>query len=230
MPSTIIYTRVSSTDQGDSGLGLEVQRAKCGAFAALYELPVADVVVEVATTKTADPSIVQRPLLRAALANLRQGDGLLVYKLDRLSRDAAEWEMLLARYFGERGGRQLYSVCEKLDTSTAAGRMLLRIQVAVGQCERETIAERTKAALAVKIGRGERVGSVRYGYSVDDAGRLSECPAEQAVIRRARELRPTTTLRGIVEILREEGYRPRVGQSFHSATVGRMIGQQLAAT
>jgi DNA invertase Pin-like site-specific DNA recombinase len=99
-----------------------------------------------------------RPAVKLALQMLEDGraDGIIVFKLDRLTRNLTELNYLIDRYFKDKFA--LISVSEVLDTTTASGRLVINILGSAAQWERETISERTKAALAVKKERGEPVG------------------------------------------------------------------------
>src|SRR5581483_12046023 len=92
---------------------------------------------------------VDRPGLQRALTMLRNGeaDGLLVAKLDRLSRSIGDWDMLVREFFGQKADKRLFSVAEAVDTRSADGRFLLNLQMALAQREREITAERTSATL-----------------------------------------------------------------------------------
>ena len=89
MRSLVSYLRVSSQQQGKSGLGIEAQRAAVAAFAAAEGFEIVGEHVEVETGKGAD-ALDRRPKLAAALsAAKRAGCAVVVAKLDRLSRDVA---------------------------------------------------------------------------------------------------------------------------------------------
>jgi len=96
----VCYCRVSTADQADSGISLEAQVAKMQAYAALYDLTI----VEVITDAGESAKTLNRPGLQSALAMLKAGkaDGLLIVKLDRLTRSIADWQDLIDAYFGER--------------------------------------------------------------------------------------------------------------------------------
>src|SRR4051794_4255563 len=142
------YTRVSSAEQASEGVSLEAQEAKVRGYCALHDLDLvgleADAGVSARTLK--------RPGLARVLAALESGEvgGVVIAKLDRLSRSVADWNTLIERHFGPAGGRQLFSVSDHIATRTAAGRMVLNILMSVAQWEREAIAERTLDALAHK--------------------------------------------------------------------------------
>jgi site-specific DNA recombinase len=163
------YIRVSTEEQASEGVSLEAQRAKLVAYAKLYELDLVAVCVDAGVSA----KTLERPGLRSALARLAGGDveGLLIAKLDRLSRSVADWNTLIESHFGPGGGRQLFSVADSIDTRTAAGRLVLNVLMSVAQWERETIVERTRDAMAHKRTRSERVGQVPFGHDLADDGR-----------------------------------------------------------
>lgn len=89
--------------------------------------------------------------------------------------------------------------------------------------ERALIRSRTKAALAVKKARGERVGGIPYGWRAGDDGVLVEAPGAQTVIVRARELRAEgQSLRAIGRTLLDEGHAPRNGKRWHVEVLRRL--------
>jgi DNA invertase Pin-like site-specific DNA recombinase len=96
-----------------------------------------------------------RPELAAALAFTREGDVLVVVRLDRLARSMRQLlttvDTLQARGIGLR------SLHENIDTTSATGRLILHIFAALGQFEVELLRERTRTALAASRARG-RVG------------------------------------------------------------------------
>jgi len=100
-----------------------------------------------------------RPELDRCLESLNRGDILVVVRLDRLGRSAAHLALTVER-LAERGVG-FRSLHEALDTTTAAGRLILGIFGALAQFERDLIRERTTAALAAKKRRGETLGRPR---------------------------------------------------------------------
>jgi site-specific DNA recombinase len=192
----VCYCRVSTAEQSDSGVSLEAQQAKMRAYADLYNLTIVETIIDAESAKSLNRSGLQHALdlLRAGKA-----DGLLIVKLDRLTRSVADWQDLIDAYFGERGGKQLLSVNDSIDTRTAAGRLVLNVLITVAQWERETIGERTKEALRHKINSRQRVGKVRFGFDLaPDGTTLIENPAEQQTLAFMRNLRAAgRTLRQI---------------------------------
>ena len=212
---TILYVRASTEDQQ---ITLEAQKAKLEAYAGVYELQIVETVIESESAKSLNRAGLQRAL---ALLRSDEADGLAVVKLDRLTRNVADWQTLIDGYFGERAGKQFFSVADSVDTRTAAGRMVLNILLSVAQWEREAIGERTREALRHKISRKERVGKVRFGYDLAQDGRqLVVNQLEQQAIGIMRELRDAgRSLREIAAELTKQGFptKERKGDWTHKA-------------
>jgi DNA invertase Pin-like site-specific DNA recombinase len=150
----IAYTRVSTDEQAMSGLGLEHQAEQLRrAFEYRgWEL------VEAIADEGVTGSTLNRPGLRRALEMIvaREADGLVVYKLDRLTRSMRDF-CELVDWFVEADGA-LVMLEPDVDTSTPAGKAVAHVMTAFAEMERGLIAERTKNALAAKRARGECIG------------------------------------------------------------------------
>ena len=216
----VAYIRVSTDKQTDQGCSLDVQREKVALCARLHDLALVDIIEDAGESAKS----LERPGLQRALAMLRnsEANGLLVTKLDRLTRSLRDLDTLIANYFTTS---VLMSTCESIDTRTAAGRMVLNILMTVAQWERETISERTKEAADHKRAKGERFGKLAYGQSVAEDGKtLVQNVKEQEVIGVAQRLRKSgASLRQIAAELDRLGYRNRSGQSFLPTQINRML-------
>ena len=220
---TVAYIRVSTEKQADKGVSLEAQEAKIRAYAELYGLDLADVIVDAGVSA----KTLERPGLARALGMLKAGEAeaLLVVKLDRLTRSVRDLGTLVEDYFGDPEGPALLSVSEQIDTRTAAGRLVLNVLGAVSQWEREAIGERTSAAMRHMAEQGAYIGGApRFGYRLAQDGRLETHEAEQAVIRKARALRSEgLSLRGVARRLEIQGYRTRTGRVFAPVQISRIL-------
>jgi site-specific DNA recombinase len=218
------YARVSSEDQARDGVSLDAQREKVRLYAGLHGLDLVDVVTDAGVSAKS----LDRPGLSRVLGLLDSGGaaGLVVFKLDRLTRSLGDWSALIDRYFGERGGRSLMSVSESIDTRTAAGRMVLNIMMTVAQWERETVVERTRTAMSFKRSRSERISRfVPYGYRLEPDGRtLTPDPAEAAALGEMRAWRAEgRPLRWIAAELVRRGVPTRTGVPWSHVTIGKLL-------
>jgi DNA invertase Pin-like site-specific DNA recombinase len=145
MKPLVYYIRVSTSQQGRSGLGIEAQREALERFADAEGFEIVAEFVEVETGKGSD-ALDRRPQLSAALARARSVRcPVAVAKLDRLSRDVHFISGLMAH-------RVAFVVAE-LDP------FVLHLYAALAEKARALIAGRTKAALAVAKARGVKLGN-----------------------------------------------------------------------
>ena len=172
------YLRVSTAEQGQSGLGLEAQRASVHAFVASQGWTLVAEYEDVASGKDD-----RRPGFQAALARCRQlGAVLVAARLDRITRRAHTLSQLLED-----------SVSIRAADMPGADDLMMRIYAAMAQKERELIGERTRAALAAAKARGRALGGDR-GYrpaQPPDAAVAAQArreAAEQAAHRLALEV------------------------------------------
>jgi DNA invertase Pin-like site-specific DNA recombinase len=145
----VAYLRVSTAQQGKSGLGLEAQREAIRRFADTHRLTIAEEFTEVKTGKRAD-ALLHRPKLAAALKLARRRKcPVVVAKLDRLSRDVHFISGLMAE-------RVPFIVAE---LGPDVDPFMLHIYAAMAQKERALISERTKAGLRAAKARGVVLGN-----------------------------------------------------------------------
>ena len=225
------YIRVSTDEQAREGVSLAAQRERLQAYAVALDLEL----VAVHEDAGASAKSLDRPALRAALADLDSGraEGLVVFKLDRLTRDLGDWNTLLRRYFIEK--HALLSVSESMDTRSAAGRLQLNILMTVAAWEREIIGERTAEALRYLRAQGVKIGRVGLGLrrleDTDGDGRrvVVEDAAARATVDRIRALRYAgASLREICAVLEREGHKTQRGGRWQPGTVAKVL-QRAAA-
>lgn len=213
----IAYYRVSTDRQGQSGLGLEAQRAKVQQLALERGAEVVEEFVEVESGRKAD-----RPQLAAAMARARELSGVLaVAKLDRLARDA-ELVLRLSREAERNGfGGLLFCDLPDVDATTSAGRLVLSLMASVAEFESRRIGERTREAMAQAKQRGAKFGGLRPGTL-----RRNDAARERAQAE-AEKLRPTLTgyvaqelsLREMAQALAGCGITTRNGKPLSASTV-----------
>jgi site-specific DNA recombinase len=228
----ITYARCSTSEQAEDGHSLDVQRDRMESYAAALDLEIVHQLEDPGASGKSfgglDASLDRRPGLRRALQLLERGEahGLLIFKLDRLTRDTGDLTALLRRHFTD--AYDLISVSEQIDTRTASGRMTVMLLTTVAQWERETISERTKAALSLKKKRGEFCGGEPpLGWRRAGKARLAPCPKEQDAIVLARAMRGRgQSLREIGQLLDQEVGPTRGGGAWSPASVSRLIKAQ----
>ena len=210
----VLYLRVSSQEQGKSGLGLEAQQRDIDLFLANYSdtpYEVLERFVEVQTGKDNE-----RPLLNAAIALAKREKAVLVVsKLDRLSRRVS----FIASLMEDR------ALDFKVAQMPHADKFQLHIYACLAEQERDFISQRTTAALKSAKERG-----VRLGAPVHHIDALAEAKKEKA-LKDAKKLEGVivplrlagTSLRGICDVLNGSGLRTSRGTSFHPSLVSQML-------
>ena len=162
------YARVSTTDQN-----LDLQRDALKAAGC----------VKIFADTGVSGSLASRPQLDRMLKELRTGDCLIVWKLDRLGRSVRHLIILLDDLRAR--GVTFRSLTQDIDTSTALGRAMMHIMGVMAELERENIVERVNAGLAAARKRGVRIGRPRTLNSeqVAHARKLLETEGGRAVAR-----------------------------------------------
>jgi DNA invertase Pin-like site-specific DNA recombinase len=182
------YVRVSTEEQGASGAGLAVQRAsieeECGRRG--WTLVT---IIEDAGYSAKD---LRRPGVKLALETLQQGgaSGLVVAKLDRLSRSMLDFTAIMAT--AQKQGWALVALDCAVDTTTPAGEAMANVLATFAQFERRLISQRTRDALAAKRASGVQLGRRRE---------ISRAVAERIV----REREAGTTWTAIADQLNADG-------------------------
>ena len=180
------YIRVSTEGQAETGLGLEGQRAKIESYCQTYDLDLIDIIIDDGWSA----KDLNRQGMQQVIERLEDEDvnGIVIATLDRLTRSMRDLHHLLATIFQSN---ELHCVSEKVDTSSAAGRLCLNLLMSVAEWERDVISERTRTALAAKkrLNNGESInGRAPYGQKWED-GALIPCPTEQPILETMKHLR-----------------------------------------
>jgi DNA invertase Pin-like site-specific DNA recombinase len=209
----VAYYRVSTDQQGASGLGLEAQRKAVKTYLDGGPWKLVDEFTEVESGKRAD-----RPELAKALTACRKHKAkLIIAKLDRLSRNLAFIATLMD------SGVEFIAV-----DNPHANKLTIHILAAVAQHEREAISERTKAALAAAKARGKKLGGPRLA-----AARKASLKARSAAADAfAANVRPiikeiqnsgVSSLRGVAKALNARGVRTARGSEWTGVQVNHVL-------
>lgn len=151
------YARVSTQDQN---LNLQLDALKIAGCDKVYQEKVSGAAAE-------------RPELRKLLEMIREGDTLVIWKLDRLGRSLAHLIGLVTDLEQRHVG--LLSLNDPVDTTTAQGRLIFRIFASLAEFEREVIRERTLAGLASARRRGQLLGRPKgLSKAAEQKARIAE--------------------------------------------------------
>lgn len=217
MRQMVAYLRVSTQSQGRSGLGFDAQRAAIDAFAGVNTLQIVEYCVEIETGGGVD-AIDRRPVLATALARARQLKcGVLVARLDRLSRDVAFVAGLMA-------SRIPFFSCE---LGLDADPFMLHIFAAVSERERAMISQRTKAALAAAKVRGVVLGNPRIAEARASAAAAIRVKADLFAVNVVPLIKPLRdqgmSLSVIAAALNARGVRSARGAGWSGTQVGDVL-------
>ena len=205
----VAYARVSTEEQGLSGAGLEAQRKAILSECNRRGWTLVESFEEVASGRD-----LKRPGVQAALEVLsrQEADGLVVAKLDRLSRSMLDFAGVMAT--AQKQSWALVALDCSIDSSTPAGEAMAHVMATFAQFERRLIGQRTREALAVKRAAGVRLGRPP-AVPPDLAARI-------AALRTA-----GATLRQIADKLNEEGIpTPHGGSKWRPSSLAGVLSRQ----
>lgn len=214
MRKYVLYLRVSSQEQGRSGLGLEAQERDINLFLSNYGETPYEVVGRFVEVHSGTDN--NRPELNAAITRAKKEKAVLVVsKLDRLSRKVSFLASLMEdREFDFKVAQMPY-----------ADKFQLHIYAALAEQEAFFISIRTKAALQAAKARGTKLGAPKQHLdALVEARRqkaLREAEQVSGVILPLRK--QGSTLRSICEVLNASGLKTSRGTAFHPSLVSRML-------
>lgn len=216
MSPAIAYIRVSTSEQGKSGLGLDAQRAAIEAFAAAEGFDLVEAVSEVASGKY---GLDEREGLRSALAKAKKMKcPVIVSKLDRLSRDVAFVSGLMARGVP-------FIVAE---LGADVDPFVLHLYAALGEKERKLIGNRTKVALAALKDKGVKLGNRTNLVEAQAKGQATNAAKAAAFrVKALAKIQPMRergmTMAEIAIQLNEDYFPTFQGGSWHQSTISRLL-------
>jgi site-specific DNA recombinase len=221
--SYVGYIRVSTDEQVRLGVSLDVQESKIRDYAKLNDLDLVNVIRD----EGRSGKDLKRPGMEEIvfLAKDKKIKGVIVYKLDRLSRKVLDTLNLIEMF--DKQGVAFHSITERIDTKSAMGRFFITILSALAQMERDMISERTKGALNYKRQNGGLAGTVPYGYTskgIKKEAILSRDDYEQRILDTIKHARSIGgSYNKIAEVLNKEGIPSRCGGSWYPQTVKSIL-------
>lgn len=226
MQIAVGYVRVSTEDQATDGVSLEAQRAKLVAWCLVNDYQLVEVHTDAGLSgRRAD----NRPGLQSAIEQAcKSKSALVVYSLSRLARSTKDTIVIGEKL--DKAGADLVSLSEKIDTTSAAGKMVFRLMAVMAEFERDQVSERTKMAMAHKKSKQERIGTIPFGFDLaEDRSTLVANASEQETIQLIRKLRSRGySLRDIANELTEKNYATKKGGSKWTHTTVKSILERVA--
>ncbi len=219
----ISYVRVSTSQQGRSGLGLEAQQSAVSEFCKREGIDLNGEYIEIETGKGSD-ALDRRPKLSAALEEAKkQGAHIVVSKLDRLSRDVH----FISGLMSERVPFLVAELGPDVDP------FVLHLYAALSEKERQMISQRTKNALQAAKTRGVKLGNRK---NLSEAQAKGSESIRQAASDFAKKVWPIIraykadglSLRKIAEQLNDQGLATARGGQWQAAQVSAIVKRMTA--
>ena len=224
----MIYTRVSTDEQAQQGVSLEVQRHACAALLSARGAGSFEVIEDGGYSG----GTLDRPGMEKLLERIDAGGcaGVCIFAIDRLTRSLRDLLDLVEKL--EARGVSLLAVREQIDTSGVMGRFVLSLLGAVAQLEREMIGQRVRAAMAHRKAQGAWVGGcVPVGLRVSTDGdlrRLAADPTNGPILAEAWKLLASgQTLSDAIVYLNAKGLRTPRGQAWSRTGLHAVVKNDL---
>lgn len=208
MKRVFLYIRVSTQEQAQEGYSVGEQKERLIAYCKAHDWLISEIYVDPGYSG----SNLNRPAIQKLIADIKNCDIVLVYKLDRLSRSQRDTLYLIEDIFLPNNA-DFVSVQESFDTSTPFGKAMIGLLAVFAQLEREQIKERTKMGriARAKSGLHHGGGYIPIGYNYDN-GKLVVNPYEAEQVRKIYEWYIAgESLAGITERLHAASYTNRYG-------------------
>jgi site-specific DNA recombinase len=220
----VAYCRVSTTGQRDEGASLDMQRERIATWCTSNNCELGASCVEVMSGGRAD----NRPELQKAIATACRLRGVLVvYSLSRLARSVKDTIAIAERL--ERSGANLVSLSERIDTTSALGKMVFRLLSTLNEFERDQLAERTANAMAHLRRINRRISSrIPLGYDLaPDGNTLLPNPNEQKIVAQICAWRKRgLTMVAIAQRLQDTAVPTKLGGNWSTSSVQSILERQ----
>lgn len=219
------YGRVSTTEQAEEGISLDVQRDRIQAYAKAKDLQLVDILLD----EGLSGKNLKRPGITKILemAKNNEIDAIIVIRIDRLARKAFDFLGVIETF--REHDVDFHSITESLDSNTAAGKLVMGILAQVAEYERELIRERILEALARKKRRGERLGTTPLGFKTvknpnGGPGTLVTDPKEIEIIKKVKKARESGwSYPRICRYLTNNGYKTKRNKRWYPSTVRDIV-------
>lgn len=217
------YCRVSTVEQATEGQSLGAQENRIRAWCEAQDAELVEIIRDegVSGTKLLGERPNGRRVSHLLDARRPSADAVVVVRMDRLGRDAAEQIALLKRFRSGKVG--LVAIAQQIDLATPHGRAMAQIGAVFNELERALIAERTIEALSELRSQGKAWNHAPFGWDAVD-GHLRENHSEQKTLARTTELRDSGLgYLKIAQILNDEGRPTKRGGPWQAASVRSVL-------
>lgn len=219
------YVRVSTETQAVEGVSLEAQQARVKVWCENEGYELGGILVDAGISGSKSNN---RPGLQKALNQVCDAGGVLVvYSLSRLARSTIDAITISQRL--DKSGADLVSLTEKIDTTSAAGKMIFRLLAVLAEFERDVISERTVTALSQMRKNNQRIsGRIPYGYDLaGDCKTLIANAEELTTVKRIKQMRESgESLRGIAAALNADGVKSKGGKPWGASSIQSIIDRK----
>lgn len=219
----VIYLRVSTEQQRESGLGMEAQRQMCLSYISRIGGP-HSVLEYMDEGFSGSLELDKRPALLESISQLEKGDILLIAKRDRIGRDPIV-NAMIERAIERKRARLVSASGDVKDDNDPSSVLMRRMVDAFAEYERLIIGARTKAALQVKKKKGQRIGYIPYGYRLcTDNVHLEIDESEQKTLSYIADMRKNgLSFRKMAQNLNEVQYYNRTGSPWNHVSIRRVM-------
>ena len=222
---TGIYVRVSSEEQVKHGFSIRAQIEKLTTYAKLKGWIIYDVYEDKGIS---GKSIEERPAIKRLISDIEKGkvNNVLVFKIDRLTRSVKNLIELIDLF--QKYNCEFNSLTESIDTSSATGRMFLKIIGIFAEFERENIVERTKVGFERKVKEGYTLAArvPSYGYDKMHGEKIQVInPQEAIIVKEIFDLFVDKNLSclEIAKTLNERGIPTKENSTWYTRTVKNVL-------
>lgn len=219
------YARVSTEGQAADGVSLEAQQARIRSWCDANGYALVGIQVDAGLSGCRADN---RPALQAAITEAcTHKAALIVYSLSRLARSTKDAILITERL--AKCGADLVSLSERIDTTSAAGKLFFRLMISLSEFEADLVAERTKAALSHLRKEGKRIsGRLPYGYDLASDGRtLLPNSHEQEGLRLILSLRKSGQgWRRIAAALNHQRIATKTGRVWSPQAIGAILRRE----
>ena len=223
MKRVFLYIRVSTQEQAQEGYSVSEQKERLIAYCKAHRW----LIVEIYVDPGYSGSNLNRPGIQKLMADIKDCDIVLVYKLDRLSRSQRDTLYLIEDVFLPNN-TDFVSMQESFDTSTPFGKAMIGLLAVFAQLEREQIKERTRMGRAARARTGLHHGGgyIPIGYDYKN-GKLVINPYEAEQVRKIYDwYLAGESLNGIIGLLHKAGYTNRYSSWSSWSSVRSVLGNE----